>query len=170
MSKQPAGKPKTTSAKFVGQRRFIDADTGEVFDSHYVIKEASDAGFKKIWLGHILAAVEEVGNAKMRVLIKLLDMADSNNMLLGTHAEIAQRTGVGEATVKRLMAALVRCNVISAPRRSQWRLNPDVVFRGGHGRRMNVLISYRDEKQAELPLEGGGAEITSIKTAKRKAA
>jgi len=51
-------------------------------------------------------------------------------MVLGTYAELAQRTGVREATVKRLMAALVGCNVIREARRSQCRLNPDVVFRG----------------------------------------
>lgn len=146
-------KKPSTSAKFVGARRFIDSETGEIFDAQMVIKGASDSGFKKIWLGHILELVEEIGNAKMRVLMWLLDRADGQNQVLATYDEIAKETGVSRATVARLLVSLQDANVIQQTRRSLWRINPEVVFKGGHTRRMNVLISYRDERQGELELD-----------------
>ena len=65
--------------------------------------------------------------------------------------EIAEATGVGVATVQRLMAALVSADVVTrAGRYGAWRLNPEVVFAGSGKKRMNVLIRYRTEKQIDL--------------------
>ena len=40
----------------------------------------------------------------------------------------------------------------------RWMLNPAVVFKGGHTRRMNVLIRYQSMEQQELPLEAPEAD------------
>jgi predicted Ser/Thr protein kinase len=48
------------------------------------------------------------------------------------------------------MTALRDANVITEVRRSLWRLNPSVIFKGDHNRRMNVLIKYRDESQKDM--------------------
>lgn len=137
---------------FRGHRRLIDADTGEIIQTQVVERTvAGDVGFHKIWLHHILELVEEVGNAKMRVLLWLLDRADGQNQVQATVREIAKGAGVGVATVERLMRALIGADVITRPYRyGPWRLNPEVIFKGNHQQRMNVLIKYRDEKQGDL--------------------
>lgn len=140
-----------------GSRRLIDADTGETFETQVIERSLvnGDAGFHKVWLGHILEIVEEVGNAKMAVLIWLLKQADSQNQVVASIREIAEGSGVGTATVGRLMSALVRTDVITRPQRyGPWRLNPEVVFQGDHKKRMNVLFQYRVESR--LPDSGGG--------------
>jgi hypothetical protein len=48
------------------------------------------------------------------------------------------------------MVALRDANVIAETRRSLWRLNPKVIFKGDHDKRMAVLVKYRDEKQSDL--------------------
>jgi DNA-binding transcriptional ArsR family regulator len=138
------------STKFNGTRRLIDADTGEIIEAQTITKTAGDAGFHKIWLHHILEAVDEVGNAKMRVLMWLLTKADSQNLIMATYKEIAEETKVGLSTVRRLTVALREAAIIVEVRRSVWRLNPDVVFKGNHDRRMSVLIKYRDESQGDM--------------------
>jgi hypothetical protein len=135
---------------FHGQRRLVDTETGEIVQAQVVSKTIGDAGFHKIWLHEILELVDEVGNAKMRVLMWLLSKADGQNLVMATKREIAAACGVGTATVQRLMSALQAANVITETRRSVWRLNPKVIFKGDHDRRMAVLVKYHDEKQADL--------------------
>lgn len=159
---------------FRGRRRLRDEDTGEVFETQVVERSvaAGDVGFHKIWLGHILELVEEVGNAKMLVLVWLLKNADAQNQILASMREIAEGCGVGIATVQRLMTALQRANVIVRPTRyGPWRLNPAVIFAGTHQKRMNVLIRYQDERQGELfeeqprPQDDAAPPISAIKRA-----
>jgi len=135
---------------FQGQRRLLDAETGEIIDAQVVTKTIGDAGFHKVWLHEILELVDEVGNAKMRVLLWLLSQADAQNQVLATRREIAEACGVGTATVQRLMSSLQAANVITKTRIGLWRLNPKVIFKGDHDRRMSVLIKYHDERQGDL--------------------
>ena len=150
-----------------GDSRLQDADvwinqrTGEIIETQTLTKEVKgdvDVGFEKLWVGHILEAVEEVGNAKMKVLFWLIRNKDQGNMVKASINEIAQKTGVGRATVARLTSALRKANVVRLEYGGRWMLNPAVVFKGGHTRRMNVLIRYQSMKQQELPLEVSEAD------------
>jgi DNA-binding transcriptional ArsR family regulator len=138
------------TTKFHGMRRICDVDTGDIMNVQVVDKSVGDRGFKKIWMAQILDLVDEVGNAKMKVLAWLIDEADSKNQVLATLTEIAEATDTSRATVQRLMSVLKKANVIAETRRSLWRLNPDVVFAGSHDKRMSVLIRYNNEKQKDL--------------------
>jgi DNA-binding transcriptional ArsR family regulator len=124
--------------------------TGEIIDTQVVEKTVGDVGFHKIWLHEILELVDEVGNAKMKVLLWLLSHADAQNRIYATWSEIAESTDTSRRTVAALMAALKSANVVSEVRRSVWRLNPDVIFKGDHNKRMSVLIRYKNEKQKDL--------------------
>ncbi|WP_205172560.1 replication/maintenance protein RepL [Burkholderia sp. LMG 13014] len=138
------------ATRFEGQQRLVNTSTGEIIDAQVVVKTAGDAGFHKIWLHEILELVEEAGNAKMKVLMWLLSKADAQNQIMATFDEIADATDTGRRTVARLMAALRDANVITETRKSVWRLNPRVIFKGDHNKRMAVLVKYQDEKQGDL--------------------
>lgn len=152
------------ATRFEGQRRLVDTSTGEVIDAQVVTKTAGDVGFHKIWLHEILELVEEAGNAKMRVLMWLLSKADSQNQIWATHQEIATACGASTKTVQRLMTALQAANVLTETRRSVWRLNPQVIFKGDHNKRMAVLVKYRDDKQGDL-FEEPVAPLKAVKAA-----
>lgn len=136
---------------------WINQRTGEIMETQTLTKELRanevDIGFEKLWIGHILDAVEEVGNAKMKVLFWLIRNKDKSNMVRGSITEIAEKTGVGRATVARLMASLRKANVVRLEYGGRWMLNPAVVFKGSHDRRMNVLIRYKAMEQKELQAE-----------------
>ena len=51
-------------------------------------KSSGDSGFHKIWLAEILDLMEEVGNAKIKVLMWLLSEADSQNQILATYKKL----------------------------------------------------------------------------------
>ncbi len=149
MSNQP-------EVKLLAPDVWINQRTGEIIEAQTLAREVKgdvDVGFEKLWVGHILEAVQEVGNAKMQVLFWLIRNKDKGNMVRGSVTEIAEKTGVGRATVARLMTALRRASVVQLEYGGRWLLNPAVVFKGSHSRRMNVLIRYKSMEQRELPLE-----------------
>jgi DNA-binding transcriptional ArsR family regulator len=143
------------NARVLGADSWINQRTGEIIETQTLTREIKevDIGFHKLWIGHILETIEEVGTAKVRVLFWLMKSADQNNMVRGTVNQIAQATGVSRATVGSLMAALRKADVVRLEYGGRWILNPAVVFKGGHDRRMNVLIRYKSMEQSELPLE-----------------
>ena len=143
------------NARVLGADSWINQRTGEIIETQTLTRDVKevDIGFHKLWIGHILETIEEVGTAKVRVLFWLMKSADQNNMVRGTVNQIAQATGVSRATVGSLMAALRKADVVRLEYGGRWLLNPAVVFKGGHNRRMNVLIRYKSMEQSELPLE-----------------
>ena len=156
---------------FQGEEQYIRAKTGEVLNVQTVSRSVDgDNGFDKIWLGTILELVEEVGNAKMRALSWMLSHRDAKNLVHATKEEIAAATGVSRATVTTLLRSLREANVISCPRRSVWRLNPNVIWKGASHTRLSVLIQYHDERvdaQPDLfePAEDLPDNVTAIRAA-----
>lgn len=134
---------------FHGEQRLF-TESGDVIHAQVVTRTTGDAGFHKIWLHEILELVDEVGNAKMRVLTWLLANANAQNQVLATLDEIAEATKTSRATVQRLMSTLRKADVITETRRSLWRLNPRVIFKGDYNKRMAILVKYHDEKQDDL--------------------
>ena len=146
----------SSSARLMGPDVWINQRTGEIIEAQTLNREVKgdvDIGFEKLWVGHILEAVQEVGNAKMQVLFWLIRNKDRNNMVRATLDDIAAKTGASRSTVARLMASLRKANVVRLEYGGRWLLNPAVVFKGSHNRRMNVLIRYRSLDHAELPVE-----------------
>ena len=66
---------------------------------------------------------------------------------------LAEIGRVKAGDTQSLMAALRKADVVRLEYGGRWILNPAVAFKGGHSRRMNVLIRYKAMEQQELPLE-----------------
>ena len=137
------------AARFHGQRKLIDTETGEILHA------GSDQEQRRQRLSQDLAGRDPGLDGRgwqrqIKVLMWLLSEADSQNQILATYKEIAEGSGVGIATVTRLMRALRKADVVTESRRSLWRLNPKVIFKGNHEQRLNVLIRFRSESQRDL--------------------
>ncbi len=75
------------AAKLVGPDVWINQRTGEIIETQTLRKEVKgdvDVGFHKLWIGHILETIDEVGNAKVKVLFWLMRNMDSGNMVKAT--------------------------------------------------------------------------------------
>lgn len=147
--------PTTATKQVISKDRWVNQQTGEIIETQTLSKDVVDVdiGFEKLWLGHVLEAIDEVGNAKVKVLFWLLKNRDQYNMVRATIDTIAEKTGAGRATVARLMAALRRADVVRLEFGGRWLINPGVIFKGSHNKRMNVLIRYKSMEQQELPLD-----------------
>lgn len=137
---------KATSGGIV---EFTDNSTGEVIQANIIdVDHPKDINFHKVWLGHVLEALDQIGNQKIRVLTYMLDNMDSNNLIIRTQREIAAGSGVGLTTVNATISALCGAGFIRK-KGGAYAVAPTAIFRGKHKARMNVLIRH----QAEYPDE-----------------
>jgi DNA-binding Lrp family transcriptional regulator len=142
--KKPEKRKKSTSKKtrVIGNQQYVNASTGEVEHFQVISIEERDANFQKIWLGHVLAAVDELSNAKMKLLFFLLEESSKlENIIVMTIREIAAKTGFSLQTVVSTLGALEKHDIIRR-KTGVIMLNPGVIFRGTYGKRMNVLFKY----------------------------
>ena len=136
-------------AQVKGSESWVNQKTGEIVETETVVKYG-DFDFHKLWLAHILDVVDQVGNSKMQVLMWLLKNMNNQNLIHATTAEIGNAVGCHRNTVSALLKSLEDCGVITRPAQGRVRISPKMIFKGGHSKRMNVLIKYRDEEQMDL--------------------
>lgn len=149
--------PKKTTTfkktKVIGKQELLNRTTGEVIECDVVEFEDRDANFEKIWLGHVLSAIEEIGTAKIKVLSYLMKhKSPADNTVIATQESIAEKCGVSRQTVHATLRALEKHEIISKHKdvKGVYMLNPNVIFKGTRGKRMNILLTYREQYQHEL--------------------
>ena len=132
----------TKKVKVQGQQKYVNQATGEVEDFQVISMEDRDFNFHKLWLGHIIMSLDLIGNEKIKVLTYLLESANRDNIILGTQRGIAQAVGVSVPTVNATLKALTESNLLKKNQSGVYILNPDVIFKGTHLSRLNVLLQY----------------------------
>lgn len=138
--------------KAISHKELLDRETGEVIQVGHVTIEEKDCNFEKLWLGHVCDAISEIGTKKIDVLLYLFRNRNAENIVICTNKQLAEAIGVSYDTVARTLSALVKHNVI---RRGvgHIQLNPDVIFKGAYGKRMNILLSYRQADDPPMPVD-----------------
>ena len=133
--------------KVIGTETYIKQDTGEISEMQVVKIEERDANFHKIWLSHILNSIDLIGNKKTKLAFWILDNLDTENKLTMTYKQIEEKSQMSYQTVYRTMNALIDSNFLTKINGGAYRVNPDVLFKGGKNNRMNVLLQYNNEKK-----------------------
>jgi len=134
--------------KVIGTEQYINKDG--VLEDFQVIKiEERDANFHKLWLGHIIQSIDLIGNQKTKLAFWILDNLNSENQLIMTQRKIAENTGMSTKTVSQTIKALIDSNFLIKINSGAYRVNPDVMFKGGKNQRLNVLLQYQEEQEQE---------------------
>jgi transcriptional regulator with XRE-family HTH domain len=76
-----------------------------------------------------------------------MDNLDRENQLVMTQRKIAQKSGISYGTVAETMRALQEADFLVKINSGAYRINPDVLFKGGKNNRLNVLFQYNQVKQ-----------------------
>lgn len=140
---------KTTikKTKVIGKETYINQQTGEIQEMNVIdITENTDANFHKIWLGHILAALDIIGSQKIKVLNYFLENMNKENLIVATQRKIADDTKTSIQTVSLTIKALKEANILVQVQSGVYRINPNVIFKGYNNSRMNILYRYNTEK------------------------
>ncbi len=134
--------------KVVGKEKYINQMTGEILEMDVIEIDEKDANFEKLWLGHIIESLDLVGNQKMKVLTYLLKQKNADNLIVKTQRQMAEETGISYQTVSLTIKGLLESNFLVKANMGAYRINPDVIYKGGRQGRFNVLLKYRDEQKA----------------------
>lgn len=146
-----AEKKNTTrkATKFHGTQEYINRDTGEVVPMQVISIEERDANFYKMWLGHVIQALDLLGSQKLSVLIYIMEHLDNNNRFICSQKELAQNAKVSIQTVSRTIKALKDADFLRQERNSVYMINPSCIFKGGKDARLNVLYQYNSIQEQE---------------------
>lgn len=133
--------------KVIGTENYIKQDTGEIKEMQVINVEERDFNFHKVWLGHIINSIDLIGNQKTRLAFWIIENLNKENQLIMTQRKIAEKTGMSMQTVSLTIKALIESNFLVKINSGAYRVNPNVLFKGGKTDRLNVLIEYSNEKK-----------------------
>jgi plasmid pONE430 DNA, complete sequence len=133
--------------KIVGKQTYINQETGEMNEVQVIDIEERDANFHKIWLSHILNSIDLIGNQKTKLAFWILDNIDSENQLIMTQRKIAKNSGISLYTVSETLKVLMDSNFLQKINSGAYRVNPNVLWKGGKSARMNVLFKYHQNEK-----------------------
>lgn len=133
--------------KIIENKRFIDEETGEITEFS-IMQQNGDFNFEKIWLGHLMQTLDIIGNQKIKVITHIIsNRIKSNNMFIGSQREIAQDIGVSLKTVSLTIQALKEAGFLKEIKKGLYQVNPDYIFKGAKGNRMNIVLQYNNIKK-----------------------
>lgn len=133
----------------IGKQEYLNTETGVVEEFQVLKTQDVDFNFEKVWLTHLLEALDIVGNKKVKVLTWLLDNKNSDNHIIGTQRSIAEMANVSTPIVNETLRLLTGINAIKKVNSGVYQLNPDVIFKGGYNKRMNILLQYEKIEEIE---------------------
>lgn len=134
--------------KIIGKETYINQETGEINEMQVIDIEERDANFHKIWLKHILTSIDLIGNQKIKLAFWILDNMDSENQLIMSQREMARKNEISTKTVTQTLKILMEANFLQKINNSgAYRVNPNVLWKGGKSARMNVLFKYHQNEK-----------------------
>lgn len=150
--KKAKGTVTTKKVKAIGHKTFIDPDTGEMTVMEYTQVESTDFNFMKVWMTHFLATIDIIGDKKTKLCLWIIDHLNRDNQLCYSYRQIADMSGTCYQTVALTMKLLMDANFMRKDG-TVYKVNPDIIFKGTHANRMNVLIEYNKLEKTEMTKE-----------------
>ncbi|EEW4296007.1 TPA: replication/maintenance protein RepL [Escherichia coli] len=129
--------------KIVGKKQYLDPATGEVSDFQVINIEERDANFHKIWLSNVIQSLDLIGNQKIRFAFWLMDQANKDNEITLTLRQMSELSKISLETVRLTVKSLIESDFLRRKNMGVYQINPNSIFKGGNGNRLNVLFSYQ---------------------------
>ena len=129
----------------VGHDEYVNQRTGQIEEFAVIRVQQADFNFEKIWLYRLIEALDLAGGAKIKVLMWMIDQRDRENRVIATQARIAEEVGVSRRTVSDLLSEMKSDGLVSSPQSGVYRLDPNLIWKGRHTTRMNVLMTFEEE-------------------------
>ncbi|MBQ8271364.1 MAG: replication/maintenance protein RepL [Bacteroidaceae bacterium] len=152
-----AKKDSVTKEQTVRYETWVNPETGEAREFAVVDKPyQSDYNFHKVWLNDLAKVMGILGGAKIQVFSWILGEINpfSNEVSFNT-AEAMKAAKVGRNTVLETVQLLIKANFMKKIRSCVYRINPKMLVKGSHNRRVGIMLKYDElqERQMSLPLE-----------------
>ncbi len=144
-------KQKTTGKRMIihGEERWRTPNGMYENLQHFTIED-SDCNFHKVWLLPLLFTYDNLGSKKIMLANWIITHLNRDNQLLLTYRQIAKESGFSINTVARTVQILLEVGFLKRMNLGNYMVNPDIIFKGAHRDRMNLLITYQNGEQQTL--------------------
>lgn len=133
--------------KAVGTETYINQKTGELKEMQVISVEERDFNFHKVWLRHLLNCLDVLGSKKTKLAFWIIDNLNSDNVLVCSLRQICEKTGFSLETVRVTVKLLIESNFLVKVNAGAYMVNPNIIFRGGSGKRFGIYIEYSRTKE-----------------------
>lgn len=136
---------------YKGIRRLQDLDTGEIIEVDETLKNINENrnGFEITYLSYLVDLFDELGGKKYIVFKYIIKNKNSENQLIITTKELAEKTKVSEPTVIATLKLLKNANLIQT-RTGAIMLNPKIAHKGKNSKERYLLqkfVSFSNENE-----------------------
>lgn len=138
---------------YKGIRRLQDLDTGEIIEVDETLKNINENrnGFEITYLSYLVDLFDELGGKKYIVFKYIIKNKNSENQLIITTKELAEKTKVSEPTVIATLKLLKNANLIQT-RTGAIMLNPKIAHKGKNTKERYLLqkfVSFSNENEED---------------------
>ena len=140
----------TKKLKVVGTQTFINTTTGELENMQVTEMEDRDFNFTKIWFKTLITKLELVGNQKTKLAFWIVDHLNKENQIIMTYRQISKESKISLETVRMTMKILMDADFLRRINIGAYVVNPDIVFKGTRGARLNVLSIYKTAEHVTM--------------------
>lgn len=150
----------TSSTKLLQIQTNLEAvvtnpETGETekYDNMLVRRVIGDFDYNKVFLFNLLEGLGVIGGAKFQASMWILKHKDENNLVVITAEQLAKECKISIKSAQRTLQMLQESNFLTRPKgtRGLYQINPDMIFKGSHNKRMSVLTVYEKNREQVLP-------------------
>ena len=128
---------------FINPRQYEirNKETGEISDMDIIVKKCNVSGWEKTY-PKALANLIGCGGCTASVISYFIENKNTDNMIIGTYAQIAEKVGVSERTVANTIKALKKNRFLKQHSPSCYMLDPNVMRYGSQGKGVALLTVW----------------------------
>ena len=136
---------KIKKQKIVGKQNYINQETGEIIETVVIEKNVEqDFNFHKVWIIDIMNIIGEMGNKKIKIIEYILDKMNKDNIVYFTYSKLEKEVCVSRPVIVNTIKGLIEKNFMKRIQTGVYQVNPNLVVKGSTGKRINLLIQYKN--------------------------
>lgn len=126
---------------YEGQDEWVNTRTGQVVTADQFITKTERQGFEITYLMYLFDLFNELGGQKYKVVKYILEKKDSNNTLIITQRELAEKCNVGINTATDTIKILRDAGLIQT-KTGAIMINPKLAHRGSNSKEKYLLHKF----------------------------
>lgn len=136
------------------ERSFVDASTGEVVKVNQVRKTYyGTRQFYKLSKPDFCRVLDALASKPAKILAYLLREMNSDNLIMQSQRQIAQRTGCSLDSVRRTFKALEDSKMLFVLGNGRYIISPTILLKGDESKRERLFRQYINPVEQEKPVE-----------------
>lgn len=140
MDKKPNIKYISKSTKYVDETGEHEMTETEIYKKYY-----GGPHFYRVWLSDLLFHLNLISNSRqMDILFYILDNVNSDNIFIGTHRDIAEKTKASTQTVNKIIKKMIEVDLMTVKQRGVYMIKPTLMMKGDNIKKHKLVIEYEN--------------------------